>query len=343
MSKLFSAEPPSTAAKIGVLLLNLGTPESATSEAVRPFLREFLSDQRVVELPRWFWQLILHGMILPFRSKKSARAYQTIWQPKGSPLLLYTEQQTQALAQALHRQSQTEVVTAFAMTYGRHSVATVMADLKRQGVNQVLIVPLYPQYAASSTAAALDKVWRVLLRQRNQMAVRTIRSYYDDPGYITALAQKIKQHWQTEGRGDLLMMSFHGIPQAQHDQGDPYPLECRITATLLAQQLNLAENEYVMAYQSRFGPSRWVGPSTQELLVSLPKKGLTKLDVVCPGFAVDCLETLEEIAFRGRESFYAAGGKVFQYISCLNADDMWINALSRLVLRHLQGWLPETQ
>ncbi len=214
-----------------------------------------------------------------------------------------------------------------------------MADLKRQGVNRLLVIPLYPQYAASSSAAALDKVWQALLQQRNQMAIRSIKSYYDDPGYIRALAASIEHHWQTQGRGDKLLMSFHGIPQAHHDQGDPYPQECRVTATLLAEALSLSEQEYVVAFQSRFGRAKWVGPSTQDLLVSLPKDGVRKLDIVCPGFACDCLETLEEIALRGREDFYAAGGKAFTYIPCLNDDAIWVTALTDLTWRHLAGWL----
>ena len=338
MINYFLAEPPATAEKTGVLLINLGTPAAPTAAAVKPYLREFLSDQRVVELPRWLWQTVLRGIILPFRSGKSAHGYQKIWQSEGSPLYVYTERSAQALEQHLRKAMADAPLVAFAMTYGAPSVADTIARLKQQGVGRLLVLPLYPQYAASAGGAALDKVWRVLLQQRNQMSVRSISRYYDHPGYIQALAGKIEQHWQQHGRGDKLMLSFHGIPQAQHNAGDHYPQECRQTAVLLAQQLKLTESDYIVAFQSQFGKAKWIGPSTQDLLVSLPKNGVKKLDVICPGFAADCLETLEEIALQGREDFYAAGGTQYQYIPCLNDDSAWIDALAALVQTHLHGW-----
>ena len=338
MTHYFLAEPPASPAKTGVLLINLGTPAAPTAAAVKPYLREFLSDQRVVELPRWLWQTVLRGIILPFRSGKSAHGYQKIWQSEGSPLYVYTERSAQALEQHLRKAMTDAPMVAFAMTYGAPSVADTIARLKQQGVSRLLVLPLYPQYAASAGGAALDKVWQVLLQQRNQMSVRSISRYYDHPGYIQALAGKIEQHWQQHGRGDKMMLSFHGIPQAQHNAGDPYPQECRQTAVLLAQQLKLAESDYIVAFQSQFGKAKWIGPSTQDLLVSLPKNGVKKLDVVCPGFAADCLETLEEIALQGREDFYAAGGTQYQYIPCLNDDSAWIEALAALVQTHLHGW-----
>lgn len=320
-----------------VLLLNLGTPEQPTAEAVRPYLREFLSDQRVVELPKAVWRPILHGFVLPLRPKKSAHGYQKIWFQAGSPLSVYTEQQVSALAATLPN-----VMVRHAMTYGKPAISDVLADLKARGVSSLLVIPLYPQYAASSTAAAFDKVFQALQQQRNMMNIRTISRFYRHPGYIEALKQQVEQHWAGHGRGDMLLMSFHGIPQAAHDKGDPYPDECKETARLLAKALNLKDTQYQIAFQSRFGKAKWVGPSTQDLLVKLPKKqGIRKLDVICPGFICDCLETLDEIALIGRESFYEAGGEAFQYIPCLNNHPAWISTLADLARTHLSGWLPE--
>lgn len=319
--------------KTAVLLLNLGTPDAPTAEAVRPYLREFLSDQRVVELPRALWQLILRGFILPFRAPKSAHGYEKIWFKEGSPLAVYTERQAHALAAALP-----EVTVRHAMTYGNPSVADVLQDLKAQGVGNILVIPLYPQYAASSSGAALDKVFAQLLQQRNQMSVRTVSRFYDDAGYIEAMKQQIESYWTENGRGDKLMLSFHGIPQKNHDDGDPYPKECHHTAKRLAEALGLSENDYVVSFQSQFGKAKWIGPSTQALFDELPKQGVKKLDVFCPGFMADCLETMEEIALAGREQFHAAGGSQYHYIPCLNDQKTWIAALAELARCHLQGW-----
>ncbi len=338
MSHHFLPEPPPAPAQTGVLLINLGTPAAPTAAAVKPYLRQFLSDRRVVELPQLAWQILLRCVILPLRSGKSAHAYAQIWQQDGSPLYRHTAALSTALAEVL-QQAGIPVATAFAMSYGHPSVAEVMAALKRQGVNRLLVIPLYPQYAASAGGAALDKVWQVLLRQRNMMCVRSISRYYDDPGYISALAASVRRHWQQHGRGDKLLLSFHGIPQAQHDAGDPYPDECQRTAALLAQALDITANDWQLSFQSQFGKARWIGPSTQALLQQLPQQGVRKLDVLCPGFAADCLETLEEIAMQGRDDFHAAGGQQYHYIPCLNSDPQWVHALSRLVQQHLAGWL----
>lgn len=333
----FQAEPPVAYAaqnRTAVLLMNLGTPEAPTAAAVRPYLRDFLSDRRVVELPRALWQPLLRGLILPFRPKKSAHGYQKIWLKEGSPLAVYTEKLTAALSDALPG-----VLVRHAMTYGEPSVKNVLADLKTQGVTRLLVLPLYPQYAASSSAAALDKVFRQLLEQRNMMAVRTVRSFAGDTGYIEAMRRQVEHFWQANGRGQKLLMSFHGIPEAQYRQGDPYPDECRRTAALLAAALGLREQDYLVAFQSQFGRAKWVGPSTQTLLDELPKQGVDKLDVICPAFVADCLETMEEIALAGREQFYEAGGKEFRYIPCLNDNPDWIAALSALVRAELGNWL----
>ena len=324
-------------ARTGVLLCNLGTPDEPTAAATRRYLAEFLSDPRVVEIPPAAWKPILHGVILRTRPAKSAAKYQQMWLPEGSPLMVYSGKQAVLLRGYLGERG-CDASVRLAMRYGQPSVASALDALKAEGCTRVLVLPLYPQYAASAGGAALDKVWRVLLQQRNQMSVRSISRYYDHPGYIQALAGKIEQHWQQHGRGDKLMLSFHGIPQAQHNAGDPYPQECRQTAVLLAQQLKLTESDYIVAFQSQFGKAKWIGPSTQDLLVSLPKNGVKKLDVICPGFAADCLETLEEIALQGREDFYAAGGTQYQYIPCLNDDSAWIEAIAALVQTHLHGW-----
>ena len=321
--------------RTAVLLLNLGTPAAPTAAAVRPYLREFLSDARVVELPQWLWQPILQGPVLTLRPKKSAHGYEKVWLPEGSPLAVFTERQAAALAQKLPE----HIIVRHAMTYGEPSVPRVLAELKAQGVGRLLVLPLYPQYAASSSAAALDKVFAVLQQQRNQMSVRTISRFYDDAGYIKAMKQHIEAYWAAHGRSSKLMLSFHGIPQAGHDQGDPYPEECRRTAKLLAAALDLAEADYLVSFQSRFGKAKWVGPSTQDLFDTLPKQGTTSLDVFCPGFAADCLETMEEIAIAGREQFHAAGGGQFHYIPCLNDNPAWIDALAALAEENLQGWL----
>ncbi|WP_165008342.1 ferrochelatase [Neisseria yangbaofengii] len=319
--------------KTAVVLMNLGTPDAPTAQAVRPYLKDFLSDPRVVELPKLVWQPILRGLVLTLRPQKSAHGYEKIWFKEGSPLAVYTGRQTKALAAALPN-----VIVRHAMTYGNPGAPEVLQDLKNQGVGNVLVIPLYPQYAASSTGAALDKVFAELLQQRNQMSVRTISRFYDDAGYIEAMKQHIQAYWTEHGRGEKLMLSFHGIPQKNHDDGDPYLKECHHTAKLLAEALDLSANEYIVSFQSQFGKAKWVKPSTQDLFGELPKQGVTKLDVFCPGFLADCLETMEEIALIGREQFHEAGGKQYRFIPCLNDNPVWVNALAELAKKHLQGW-----
>lgn len=334
MSKLFLSEPETPKTAIGVLLLNLGTPTAPTAQAVRHYLREFLSDQRVVELPRFLWQMILRGIILPVRGRKSAHAYSSIWQDNGSPLLIGTQALTTALVKIMPK----GVITRFAMTYGQPSVASVLQEMKQQGVQYLLVLPLYPQYASSSSGAALDQVWRVMLRQRVQMAVRSITSFHADNNYIQTLASHIQTYWQKHGRGQYLLLSYHGIPQAQHLAGDEYVEHCTTTTRLLVAELGLKESEYRQAFQSRFGYAPWVTPSTQDLLVQLPQAGISRLDIICPGFVTDCLETLEEINIRGKADFLAHGGKQFQYIPCLNSEYEWVEVLAPLIRQHLHGW-----
>ncbi|OSI16639.1 ferrochelatase [Neisseria dumasiana] len=332
----FLPEPPTPhhlQEKTAVLLLNLGTPEAPTAAAVRPYLRDFLSDQRVVELPKLVWQPILRGLVLTLRPKKSAHAYEKVWLPEGSPLAVYTEKQAELVAKQIPN-----ITVRHAMTYGSPNAASVLAELKAQGITRVLAIPLYPQYAASSTGAALDKIFETLLKQRNQISIRTVSRFYSDSGYIDAMKQRIQAFWTHHGRGEKLMLSFHGIPQKNSDEGDPYAYECQKTAELLADALSLKKDDYIVSFQSQFGKAKWIGPSTQDLFDELPKQGITKLDVFCPGFVSDCLETMEEIAIAGREQFHEAGGKQYQYISCLNTHPAWIDALSNIVKQNIQGW-----
>ncbi|EFH22450.1 ferrochelatase [Neisseria polysaccharea ATCC 43768] len=319
--------------RTAVLLLNLGTPDTPTAQAVKPYLRDFLSDQRVVELPKLLWQPILRGLILTLRPKKSAHAYEKIWFKEGSPLEVYTARQAAALAERMP-----DLIVRHAMTYGNPSVADVLSELKAQGASRLLVIPMYPQYAASSSGAAVDKVCGQLLLQRNQMSVRTVSRFYDDTGYIDAMKNHILRYWSKYGHSKKLMLSFHGIPQKHFNLGDPYPDECRHTAKLLAEALNLTEDEYVVSFQSQFGRAKWITPSTQDLFNKLPKQGVTALDVFCPGFLADCLETMEEIALMGREQFYEAGGKNYRYIPCLNDNPDWIDALVALAEENLGGW-----
>ena len=322
--------------KTGILLMNLGTPERPSPEALKPYLRRFLSDKRVVELPSFLWKPILFGAVIPLRVKNVAENYERVWLNEGSPLQVFTERQRDGLRQRLPQ----DLYIEYAMTYSEPLVSQALAKLKANGVGRVLVLPLYPQYAASSSAAAIDKVLKELLKQRNQMSVRTVTRFYDHEGYIKALAAQIRNYRAEHGAGDLLMFSFHGIPQAQHDKGDPYPHECRKTAQLVAAELGLSEQDYTVSFQSQFGKAKWIGPSTQDLFVSLPKKQkIKKLDVICPGFTSDCLETLEEIAIAGREEFFANGGEQFHYIPCLNDNPDWLDALADLARDNLQGWV----
>ncbi|GAA5784993.1 ferrochelatase [Chitiniphilus shinanonensis] len=325
--------------RIGVLLVNLGTPDAPTAAAVKPYLRQFLSDRRVVELPALLWQPILRGIILLTRPAKSARKYAAVWSKDGSPLRVWTEKQAKLVKGYLGERHAGQVVVAHAMRYGQPSIAKAVAALREHGCDRLLLLPLYPQYSASTTATACDAVFAELARYRDQPALRTVRDFHDDPAYIEALAQRIRQHWMVEGRGDHLVMSFHGIPRFAVDKGDPYQRQCQRTAQLLAQALGLADDRYTVAFQSRFGRAEWLKPYTSETLAGLGRKGARNVDVVCPGFVSDCLETLEEIALEGKQTFLQAGGSTLRYIPALNDDNRWIHALTALIERELQGWL----
>ena len=329
-----------TPEKTACLLVNLGTPEAPTAPAVRRYLKEFLGDPRVVEIPRALWWLILNGIILNIRPKKSARKYAAIWTPEGSPLKVHTEKQAQGL-KALLDESGVGVKVAYAMRYGQPSIPETLSQLKAEGCTRILLLPLYPQYSASTTATAFDAAYAWAGQTRNQPAFRTLRNFADDPGYIAALADSVREHWQSVGplgERDRLLMSFHGVPRVTLDQGDPYHCECQKTGRLLAEALALREDQYQVTFQSRFGRAQWLQPYTDETLADWGKQGLQRADLLCPGFPADCLETLEEIAMEGKATFLGAGGGAFHYIPCLNERPAWIQALARLAVQQLQGW-----
>ena len=323
----------------GILLVNLGTPEAPTPQAVRAYLREFLSDPRVVEIPKPVWWLILNLFILPFRSQASARRYAQIWTRDGSPLKVHTEKQARLLRGYLGERTGNVPAVEYAMRYGTPSVAETLARMKAGGCERILVVPLYPQYAASTTATVIDAVGAELARMRTQPALRTISHFHDDGGYIGALTQGVREYWTANGRPDVLLMSFHGVPRYTLDRGDPYHCECHKTARLLAEALQLTPQQYRVTFQSRFGRAEWLQPYTAEVLKTLGTEKTGRVDVICPGFVSDCLETLEEIAIEGKGIFLSAGGREFNAIPCLNESDLWIRALADLTLRHLHGWL----
>jgi ferrochelatase len=292
----------------------------------------------VVEIPKAVWSLILNGIILNVRPSKSAKKYASIWTKDGSPLKIHTEQQAKLLKGLLGQRGRDGVLVDWAMRYGSPSIAATLDKLKAQGATRILVLPLYPQYAAATTASVMDDVADWLKTQRNQPEIRAIRNFHDQPAYVAALAQSVRDHWNREGRPDKLVMSFHGLPRRSLDLGDPYFCECQKTGRLLAEALNLTADEYVVTFQSRFGRAKWLQPYTQPTLETLAKQGIEKVDVICPGFMGDCLETLEEIAMECRAAFLACGGKTFNYIPCLNERPDAIAALAVLAEQHLSGW-----
>jgi ferrochelatase len=336
----FSPEPPFThgqAPRTAVLYCNLGTPDEPTTAAVRRYLAEFLSDHRVVEIPRLLWLLILHGIILRFRPAKSAAKYASIWTPDGSPLKIWTEKQAKLLQGWLGQRNH-HVKVRYAMRYGSTSIASQLDALRSEGVTRVLIMPAYPQYSATTTASVLDAVYTWAQGTRALPELRFVNHYHDDSGYISALAMSVQRHWRANGRPDQLVMSFHGIPARSLQLGDPYHCECLKTARLLAQQLELGKDQYKVTFQSRLGRAKWLEPYTEPSLIAMGQAGVKRVDVVCPGFTSDCLETLEEINMEARAAFLKAGGQTFFYIPCLNDDPEWITALCNVTVQHLSGW-----
>ena len=325
--------------KTGILLINLGTPAAPTAKALRPYLKQFLSDSRVIEIPKAIWWFILNGIILNVRPAKSAAKYATIWTPDGSPLLVHTQKQATLLKGLLGEQGMRNLVVEYAMRYGQPSVEQTMIKMREAGVERLLVIPLYPQYAGSSSATALDDVFRTLQKMRNMPEVRTVRHFHDHPAYIQALADSVREHWRLNGRAEKLVMSFHGVPRFTLDKGDPYHCECLKTGRLLAEELGLSKAEYVVSFQSRFGKAEWIKPYTTEVLSQLARDGVSNIDIMCPGFVGDCLETLEEIAMEGKEDFLTHGGKEYRYIACLNERPAWITALAEIAAANLGGWI----
>ncbi|MBF0188523.1 MAG: ferrochelatase [Magnetococcales bacterium] len=333
--------------KTAVLLVQLGTPEAPTADALRPYLEEFLSDQRVVDLPRWKWWPILHGVILRKRPARSAQLYAAIWGEDGlSPLMRTTRDQTDGLRQRLHA-SDPELIVTFAMRYGAPSIPDVLAELHDKGVERLLVVPLFPQYAGATNASVVDAIYHGLAARRYIPTVRMCDPFFDHPGYIRALAARVREaslrnaHWEDER--SMLLMSFHGIPERHATEGDPYGDHCRKTARLLAKELELKEGAWKLVFQSRFGKEPWLTPATDTTLTKLPGQGVTRITILCPGFVADCLETLEEIAISGKETFMEAGGESFEYLPCLNDHEAWMHGLESIVRTELSGWIPSSQ
>jgi len=332
MTNLPPDHPPVTSPRVGVLLVNLGTPDDANPQAVKRYLAEFLSDRRVVEIPALAWQPILRGIILNTRPKKSAHAYRQVWTEEGSPLAAITRTQAEALKHAWPG-----VTVDWAMRYGNPAIGDRLAAMKASGCERILIAPLYPQYCAATTATANDKAFATLAGMRWQPAIRTLPPYHDDPLYIGALAASVKQSLAAlDFEPQALIASFHGMPARTLDLGDPYHCQCQKTARLLGEALG---RDLMVTFQSRFGRAKWLGPATDATLAELPGRGVTRIAIVAPGFSADCLETLEELAIRGRESFLAAGGMQFAYLPCLNDSEIGIDMLRGILSRELAGWV----
>ena len=318
---------------VGVLITNLGTPDAPTKKALRPYLKEFLSDPRVIETPKLIWQIILNGIILNVRPAKSAKAYETVWTENGSPLFDIAKKQQAALKEALPN-----LVVGLAMRYGNPSIESEVIRMRDQGVRKILIFPLYPQYSAATTASTFDKVTQVLNKWRWIPEVRFINDYYHDEKYIQALANSISDFQKQHGKPDLTLFSYHGIPKAYLDKGDPYHCFCRATTRLVKERLNLTDDDVMTTFQSRFGPAEWLQPYTDTTLKELPSKGVKNVHIIAPAFSADCLETIEEIGEENREYFMESGGETYRYIPCLNDKPEHIDLLAKLIQQHTQGW-----
>lgn len=325
--------------KIGVLITNLGTPDAPTPSKLKIYLKEFLSDPRVVEVPRLIWWFVLNGIILNVRPKKSAHAYASVWTDEGSPLMTITKEQHRELSKLLDE----NLVVEFAMRYGNPSITSVIQKMSEAGVRKLVVLPLYPQYCAATTASTFDALAQDFMQRRWIPELRFIAHYHDHPLYIKACAERIKKHWQSHERAEKLIFSYHGVPKRYLDNGDPYFCECHKTTRLIAQALNLQDGEYLSTFQSRFGKEEWLQPYTDETMKSLPAKGTKSVQVFCPGFSADCLETIEEINVENKAYFIENGGERFEYITALNGEPEHIEALAQIVNDNLKGWTTENE
>ena len=318
----------------GVLVTNLGTPDAPTTSALRRYLGEFLADPRVVEMPKFIWWFVLHGVILRTRPKRSAAAYRKVWTEAGSPLFAISKKQAAGIQTFLDQHATDKFHIELAMRYGNPSIQSGLEKLQQANAKKIIILPLYPQYSASTTASTFDAVANVLKTWRDIPELHIVKHYHDDPDYIDALAESITEHWQKSGRAEKLLFSFHGIPKAYFDAGDPYYFECHKTVKLVTEKLNLNKEEWALTFQSRFGPKEWLKPYTDVTLKELAMTGTKNIDVVCPGFSSDCLETLEEIDMQNRKFFLDAGGEKFSYIPALNDRPAHISALANIIQKH---------
>lgn len=338
---MFQAEPPFEHDKkqtLGILMLNLGTPDEPTAPALRRYLKQFLWDRRVVEMPRWLWWLILNGIILNVRPRKSAAAYSRVWTEQGSPLYRTSAQLAEKVQKQCNDSLDFPVKVELGMSYGNPSIAHALADLKAAGARHILVLPLYPQYSATTTAATFDAITAELRNWRWLPELRFINQYHDRPLYIQALVDSIRVQWEKNGKSEKLLFSFHGTPKRYHSAGDPYYCQCHKTARLVAEHLALDRAQWDISFQSIFGKEEWLKPYTQALLEQWGAKGIKSVDIICPGFSADCLETLEEINMEVHEAFIQAGGKSFNYIPCLNDNEDHVQLMMALISTHTQGW-----
>ncbi|MFK8043350.1 ferrochelatase [Congregibacter sp.] len=324
---------------IGVLVTNLGTPQAPEKTALRPYLKQFLSDPRVVEVPRLLWWFILNGIILNVRPARSAEAYRTVWTDEGSPLLIHTRNQATELQKRLNAEHDGEVIVDFAMRYGQPSIANALQSLRDRGARQLVVLPLYPQYSGPTGGSTFDAVAEDFIKRRWIPDFQFVANYHDQPGYISAVADSIRQHWEAHGRAEKLLFSYHGEPRRYLDEGDPYHCHCHKTTRLVAEELGLTEDEYLSAFQSRFGREEWLKPYTDHTLREMAGSGIRSVQVVCPGFSADCLETIEEIGEENRDYFLEAGGERYEYIPCLNSSEGHIDFLTDLVNERISPWL----
>jgi ferrochelatase len=321
----------------GILLTNLGTPDEPTAKAVKPYLREFLSDPRVIEIPKLLWQIILRGIILQIRPRRSAKIYSTVWTNEGSPLLAIAKKQLDLVRKNL-KSSHSNSVVELAMRYGNPSIESALLKLKQQKIRRLLVLPLYPQYCAATTASTFDKVTNILQKWRWIPELRFINQYFEEENYIMALSKSIEDFWKKNGKPQKTIFSYHGIPKKYHIKGDPYHCFCLKTSRLVKEYLNLNDDDVITTFQSRFGRAEWLQPYTSQTLIELPSKGIKDVHIISPGFSADCLETLEELEEENREYFVKAGGEKYKYIPCLNDDPLHISMMVNLIQKHTQGW-----